>query len=91
MKELKDMSLAELWQLFPIELVPHDTRWNDWAREEIGVLTDILSDASPTITHIGSTAIPGIYAKPIIDILVEVHDGIDMSQIRALIETSGYI
>ena len=85
------MSLAELWKLFPIELVPHDTRWNDWAREEIGVLTDILSDESPTITHIGSTAISGIYAKPIIDILVEVHDGIDMSQIRALMETSCYI
>ena len=91
MKDLKDMSLVELWQLFPIELVPHDTRWSDWAREEIGLLTDILSDASPTITHVGSTAIPEICAKPIIDILVEVHDCIDLSHIRALMDGAGYI
>lgn len=91
MKNLKDMSLAELWQLFPIVLVPHDTRWSDWAREEIGLLKDILSEASPTITHIGSTAIPGIYAKPIIDILVEIPEGIDLTRIRALMETAGYI
>lgn len=91
MKDLRDMSLAELWQLFPIALVPHDVRWSEWAREEIGLLTDILSDVSPTITHIGSTAIHGIYAKPIVDILVEIPERIDMARIRVMMEMAGYI
>lgn len=71
-KELKDMTLEELWALFPIVLVPHKEEWKEWAEEEIAFLSDLLSDFSPVINHIGSTAIPTIWAKPIIDILVEV-------------------
>lgn len=74
-KELKDMTLEELWALFPIELVPHRPEWEDWAREEIALLSELLSAFSPVICHIGSTAISAIWAKPIVDILVEVPMG----------------
>ena len=79
-KSLKDMTLEELWELFPINLVPYDPQWKDWANEEIELLKSILThhfmseDGGVVINHIGSTAIEGIYAKPIIDILVEVAD-----------------
>ena len=33
-KRLEDRSLEELWQLFPIFLVPHKKEWADWYREE---------------------------------------------------------
>lgn len=85
------MTLEELWQLFPIVLTPHQLQWKDWAREEIENLTALLSGYCPVITHIGSTAIPNIHAKPIIDILVEINPSADKQQIKEKMETAGYI
>ncbi len=34
-KNLNEMTLEELWELFPIELVPHNKLWKEWAEEEI--------------------------------------------------------
>ncbi|MGD2176345.1 MAG: GrpB family protein [Anaerolineae bacterium] len=58
----------------PITVVTHDARWSDLFQEEANGLGAILGQEVVAIHHIGSTAIPGIYAKPIIDILVEVQD-----------------
>ena len=67
------MPLEELWQLFPIELVPHNTLWEKWFQEEKQYLETIINERV-TISHIGSTAVPSIWAKPIIDILIECDD-----------------
>ncbi len=85
------MTLEELWQLFPITLVPHDDRWNGWAIDEIRLLKSLLTDNFPIVNHIGSTSIPGIYAKPIIDILVEVSTDKKYDAIKNILETAGYI
>ncbi len=90
-KELKDMTLEELWELFPIVLVPHNVLWRKWAEEEIKQLKEILLEYNPVINHIGSTAIPNIQAKPIIDILVEVSPEFDWEKLCVAMETSGYI
>lgn len=71
-KNLKDMTLAELWELFPIVLAAYNPDWSEWANEEILKLSTLLRDYNPVITHIGSTSIPNIQAKPIIDILIEI-------------------
>lgn len=91
MKRLEQMTLDELWQLFPIIISPHNPLWNEWAKEEIHRLSGILSEFSPVITHIGSTAIPSIQAKPIIDILVEVNPHCDSALIKNAMKSSGYI
>jgi GrpB-like predicted nucleotidyltransferase (UPF0157 family) len=57
-----------------ITVVPYDARWPDLFREEADELAAIFGEEVVAIHHIGSTAIPGIHAKPIIDILVEVQD-----------------
>ncbi len=90
-KDLKDMTLEELWALFPIELVPHQSVWQEWASDEIKALSSSLALYSPIITHIGSTAVPDIWSKPIIDILIELPVGSDWMQIKSLLEQSGYI
>lgn len=54
---LKNMTLEELWGLFPIILVTHNPEWKVWAADEIQLLTDLLADFTPTINHIGSTAV----------------------------------
>ncbi|MDE6557414.1 MAG: GrpB family protein [Duncaniella sp.] len=90
-KKLEDMTLEELWELFPVTLVPHNRDWLVWAKEEIAYLGNILANYSPLISHIGSTAIPGIYAKPIVDILVEVSPETNMLKIKETLKTNGYI
>ena len=70
-KKLSEMSLNELWQLFPVFLVEHKECWKKWYSEEKVILQNSLLSVE-RISHIGSTAIPSIYAKPIIDILVEI-------------------
>ncbi len=85
------MTLEELWQLFPIVLTPHQPQWKDWAHEEIMKLSGLLKEYAPIINHIGSTAIPGIQAKPTIDILVEIAPCADWQRVRATMEAAGYI
>lgn len=87
----ENMTLEELWELFPITLSDHNPKWREWADSEIGHLRVILEMFSPRITHIGSTAIPAIKAKPIVDILVEVPDDCGMSAIQGILKESGYI
>lgn len=90
-KPLAEMTLEELWQLFPIMLSEHRPIWMSWAIEEIAHLSNICHVFHPIINHIGSTAIPGIMAKPIIDILVEVQEGIDYGIVKDTLESEGYI
>ncbi len=90
-KSLKEMTLEELWQLFPILLTPHRDEWKEWAREEIATLSRLLADFYPVISHIGSTALPAIQAKPIVDILVEISPEHDMQRRKPLMEAAGYI
>lgn len=85
------MTLEELWQLFPIELTPHRPQWKDWAIEEIESLTALLLEYCPVINHIGSTAIPNIQAKPIIDTLVEINPDADWQRIKEKMEAAGHI
>ncbi len=90
-KRLQDMTLKELWELFPIVLVPHNPQWIGWAKDEMGLLSSILAEYKPIINHIGSTAIPNIQAKPIIDILVEISTDVKWIPIKNIMETNGYI
>ena len=85
------MTLEELWILLPIVLTPHQPQWADRAQEEIEALSEILTGYAPVISHIGSTAIPCIQAKPIIDILVEIAPETDWQRIRSEMIEAGYI
>lgn len=72
-KELKEMTLKELWELFPIFLVAPNPKWKDYYKEmEQNLLSIIPNNVIHRISHIGSTAINGIWAKNIIDVLVEI-------------------
>ena len=62
----------------------------EWYSEEEGLLKNILSSVE-RISHIGSTAIPTIWAKPIIDILVEIPRESNLYDYKDLIINNGYI
>lgn len=89
-KKLSEMSLDELWRLFPIFLTEHQDCWENWYAEEKAALEKIVSQAVG-ISHIGSTAVRSIWAKPIIDILLEVPKECDLSAVKDLLTENGYI
>ena len=90
-KELSEMSLEELWELFPIFLVEHNDNWSLLYDEMKAKFQSILSDYSIKINHIGSTAIPEIRAKNIVDILIEIPKEFDIESVARIIEKSGFI
>jgi GrpB-like predicted nucleotidyltransferase (UPF0157 family) len=60
----------------PIEIVvvPHDPIWATEFEREASRIREALGISVADVHHIGSTSVPNIYAKPIIDILVETTD-----------------
>lgn len=72
-KELSEMTLEELWELFPIILKEYDTAYPTWYEiEKEKLMKNFDEKTIVRISHIGSTAIPGIVSKPTIDILMEI-------------------
>ena len=56
-----------------IEVVEYDSSWPELFRQESLLLTEVLAEESTlAIEHFGSTAIPGLAAKPVIDVLIAV-------------------
>jgi GrpB-like predicted nucleotidyltransferase (UPF0157 family) len=71
-KKLSKMSNEELWHLFPIVLTEHNDSWEMQYREEEKRIRSFLKFDGIYISHIGSTSIKSIWAKPIVDILLEI-------------------
>lgn len=88
-KKISEMSLEELWQLFPIFLTEHQDCWETWYADEEAALRKNIPQAV-RIEHIGSTAVSSIWAKPIVDILVEVSKEWDLVGIEAVLAQNGY-
>ena len=89
-RKLPEMTLDELWKLFPIYLTEHQPYWKEWYTDEENFLKKRVTEIR-RISHIGSTAIPSIWAKPIIDILLEVSKEYKLSNYKELIVKNGYI
>lgn len=85
------MTLDELWELFPVILSEHKAYWNDWYVEEEKRIKAFLIIENARISHIGSTAIRGIWAKPIVDILLEIPETASMEQVKTILTNHGYI
>ena len=73
-----------------VEVVPYHSDWPDKFQAEAGALRRVLGDEALSIQHFGSTAIPGISAKPIIDILVIVRDINKIDEMTPRLAAIGY-
>lgn len=89
--QLSQMTLEELWHLFPIFLSEHKAYWSNWYREERNRIRTFLPVQGLRLSHIGSTAVPGIWAKPIIDILAEIPETESMEQVKDVLIKNGYV
>ena len=89
-KKLSEMTLEELWQLFPIILTEHKDCWEKYYADEAAGLKKLLPEDSE-INHVGSTAVKGIWAKPIVDILAEVDEAVNLSEVSTVLQDNGWI
>ncbi len=53
-----------------LRLLPHDPAWEDDFSAEKERIANALGDSSARIEHVGSTSIPTVHAKPILDIAI---------------------
>lgn len=73
-----------------VEVVKYNPKWGEKFQIEAQKINHILGENIIAIHHIGSTAIPDIYAKPIIDILVEVKELVKVDARNSSMESLGY-
>jgi GrpB-like predicted nucleotidyltransferase (UPF0157 family) len=73
-----------------IVVVPHNPQWSAMYEAEAARLAQVLGPAAVAMHHIGSTAIPRIRAKPIIDILVEAIELDAIDSRNAALQSLGY-
>lgn len=91
-KKLTEMTREELWALFPIALTGHKESWAAQYREmEEQLRAGLSAYRIVRISHIGSTAVEGIWAKDIVDILVELAPSENMEAAAGEIEKLGFI
>ena len=75
----------------PVILVDHDPEWKRLAADEACRIGEALGEALVAIHHIGSTSIPGIKAKPIIDLVGVVRDLPSLEARNPSLEKIGYL
>ena len=89
------MSITETEQqskLYPIILSEYNPAWPEWYAEEKANLERLIDkDIIFRISHFGSTAVPGLLAKPTVDILLEINENADIDKLIGSLSTPDYI
>ncbi|MDO8485054.1 MAG: GrpB family protein [Candidatus Limnocylindrales bacterium] len=75
----------------PIDLAEYDPAWPALFHREAARICSILVDRVRLLEHVGSTSVPGLAAKPVIDIVLAVPDSADEAAYVPPMETAGYV
>ena len=75
----------------PVHLAPYDPAWPSRFTGEAARIRDALGNRVQLLEHAGSTAVPGLWAKPIIDMVLAVADSADEAAYVPLLEACGYV
>jgi GrpB-like predicted nucleotidyltransferase (UPF0157 family) len=74
-----------------IRLVEHDSAWPELFEREAARIRATLGPAALGVDHVGSTSVPGLAAKPIIDIVLTVVDSSDDAAYVPALDAAGYV
>lgn len=74
-----------------VEIVEYDPHWKDIFEEERRSLLDLIGDLVSSIEHVGSTSIPGLASKPVIDIMAAVEVQRDPTTYIERVSPLGYV
>jgi GrpB-like predicted nucleotidyltransferase (UPF0157 family) len=74
----------------PVTIVSYDPTWPRRFVEERAVLAGVFTGVDAAIEHVGSTAVPGLGAKPVIDVMVGVPQLAEAEHRVPALESAGY-
>jgi GrpB-like predicted nucleotidyltransferase (UPF0157 family) len=75
----------------PVTLVPYDPAWPGVFAREAARISQALGERALLVEHVGSSAVPGLPAKPIIDIVLCVDDSAAEAAYVPALEAAGYV
>jgi len=79
-------------RIYPIILTEYNPGWATWYAEEKCKIESIIgAENIAKMHHYGSTSIPGMFAKPTVDILLEVPPNADTAMLKERMKNAGYI
>lgn len=73
-----------------VEVLPYDPTWPVRFEEVREHLLGILSEQKVCIEHVGSTSVPDLAAKPVLDIDIVLENAVDFAEVKTLLEANGY-
>jgi GrpB-like predicted nucleotidyltransferase (UPF0157 family) len=89
---LRAHTIGELKPLSaPIRLVDYDPTWPDKFQQEAQRIRRALGEQASRVEHVGSTSVPDLLAKPIIDIVLVVADSANETEYVTSLEEAGYM
>lgn len=75
----------------PVVLLPYDSNWTEMYESEAAVIREALGEKALMVEHIGSTAVPGLVAKPCIDILLALENSADEDAYLPALDAAGFV
>ena len=91
-RELRKVTIGEPWRVDgQITLAEYDPSWPALFDREAERIRAALGDEVRLLEHAGSTSVPGLAAKPIIDIVLAVPDSSDEASYVPALEAAGYV
>jgi GrpB-like predicted nucleotidyltransferase (UPF0157 family) len=91
-EQIRALSLGELKPLSgAILIVDYDPRWPELFAREAERIRTVLGDRALRMEHTGSTSVPGLAAKPVIDILLVVTDSANEAAYLPDLQSAGYV
>jgi GrpB-like predicted nucleotidyltransferase (UPF0157 family) len=87
---IREVIIGEIEQP-TIVIADYDPAWPERFRQEEVRIVAALGDAALSVVHIGSTSVPGLAAKPIVDILLVVEDSGEEATYLPAMEEAGYV
>lgn len=89
---LKDVTIGNVTELDgKITLCEYDSTWAEQFLKEREKISGALNGEFVSIEHVGSTSVPGLCAKPVIDILLTVKDSANEKSYVPALEEAGYV
>lgn len=91
-KPLNELTNEELWKLFPIILSEHLPFWKERYESEKELIANAIGSKNIVrMNHYGSTSVPGLIAKPTIDILLEIAEDACLEKLQQNMMSIGYL
>jgi GrpB-like predicted nucleotidyltransferase (UPF0157 family) len=91
----EEIEAATVGELVPhnatIQLVEYDPLWPALYEREAARVRGVLGAAALRLEHVGSTSVPGLAAKPIVDMVLVVADSSDEDAYVPALEAAGYV